>query len=127
MPRTSTKTRCVALSAIALLAFAGCDSSYNSGTEPSTTRHAVGTTPTTDSPAERCTFMRDASLAGSAVFYANSAPNRFPVTFTDMTTTTPPALEAPSDAVVAATTITGDGWTLTMAGGGATRSTFTCD
>ena len=127
MPTTTANRRRVSLSLIALLAFAGCDSSYNSGTEPSTTRHAVQTTPTTDSPADRCTFMRDASMAASAVFYANAVPNRFPVTFTEMTSTNPPALEAPSGTVVAATTITGAGWTLTMTGGGATRPTYTCN
>jgi hypothetical protein len=126
MPTTTANTRRVSLSLIALLALAGCDSSYNSGTEPSTTRHAVQTTPTTDRAADTCRAMRDASMAASAVFYANAVPNRFPVTFTDMTTTNPPELAPPNDAVVAATTITGDGWTLTMTGGGATRPTYTC-
>ena len=127
MPTTTANTRRVSLALIALLAFAGCDSSYNSGTEPSTTRHAVETTPTTDRAADTCRAMRDASRAASAVFYANSTPNKWPATFTEMTTTNPPELAPPNDAVVAATTITGDGWTLTIAGGGATRPTFTCD
>jgi hypothetical protein len=61
------------------------------------------------------------------VFYANSAPSKWPATFTDMTTGNPPVLDPPSGAVVTATTITGDGWTLTMTGGGASRPTFTCD
>jgi hypothetical protein len=71
--------------------------------------------------------MRDAARAASAVFYANSAPNKWPATFTDLTTGNPPVLDPPNDAAVAATTITGDGWKLTITGGGATRPTYTCD
>ena len=113
------------VSLIALVAFAGCSSSSKTATEPSTTGHAVEAAPTSDSSG-LCHAMRDASKAASAVFYANSTLSTFPTTFTDMTTDEPPELEAPAGAVVTATSITGEGWTLTVTGGGATAPTFTC-
>ena len=71
--------------------------------------------------------MRDASKAASAVFYANSATSVFPHAFTDMTSGSPKVLDPPSGATVTASKITGDGWTLTMSGGGSTTPIFTCD
>ena len=87
----------------------------------------LGTKSTTNSAADACRAMGDASKAASAVFYANSAPSVFPHAFTDMTSGNPKMLDPPSHATVTASKISGDGWTLTMSGGGATTPTFTCD
>jgi hypothetical protein len=85
------------------------------------------TAPATNSPADTCRATRDASKAASAAFYANSSPYEFPHAFTDMTRGSPKVLDPPSGATVTASTITGDGWTLTMSGGGSTMPIFTCD
>jgi len=72
-----------------------------------------------------CATTADASRAASTVHFANT--NAYPNSFDDMTGTTPPELEVSPDLTQAATTLTGTGWTLTMAGGGgATAPTFTC-
>jgi hypothetical protein len=106
-----------------------CEAQYGVGNCVS--RHGkfvpLATTPTRNSAADTCRSMSDASKAASAVFYANSAPNAFPHAFTDMTRGRPKMLDPPGDATVSASKITGDGWTLTMSGGGATAPTFTCD
>jgi hypothetical protein len=106
-----------------------CEAQYGVGNCVS--RHGkfvpLGTRSIASSPADTCQAMGDASKAASAVFYANAAPNRFPHAFTDMTRGSPKVLDPPGDATVTASKITGDGWTLTMSGGGATTPIFTCD
>ena len=69
-----------------------------------------------------CTASLDAAKAGSVVYFAQSGA--YPDEFTDMTAAD--ALEPPSDVTVNATTLVADGWTLTIAGGGASKPTFTC-
>lgn len=73
-----------------------------------------------------CSATADASTAAAAAFYAQDATNQWPTTFTAMTGATPALLKVQGGATVAANTVTGKGWTLTMAGGGATEPTFTC-
>ena len=81
----------------------------------------VGTL-TDQGEASACTASLDASKAAAIVYFAQSGA--YPDSFTDMTGAD--ALSAPSDVTVAATTLTGNGWTLTRSGGGATRPTFVC-
>lgn len=72
-----------------------------------------------------CSATADAAKAASAVFYANSATNSFPSTFTAMQGP-PVVLDVPSGVTVAAGTLTAKNWKLDIAGGGATAPTFTC-
>jgi prepilin-type N-terminal cleavage/methylation domain-containing protein len=65
-----------------------------------------------------CSATADAVKAAQAVHYANSGA--YPTTFTAMTGTTPPELEASGDVTVNALTIVGKGWTLTGVSGGGT-------
>jgi general secretion pathway protein G len=81
----------------------------------------VGTL-TDQGEASACTASLDASKAAAVVYFAQNAA--YPTSFLDMTADD--ALSAPSDVTVAATTLTGSGWTLTLSGGGATRPTFVC-
>jgi prepilin-type N-terminal cleavage/methylation domain-containing protein len=81
----------------------------------------VGTL-TDQGEASACTASLDASKAAAIVYFAQNGA--YPDSFTDMTGAD--ALSAPSDVTVAATTLTGNGWTLTLSGGGATRPTFVC-
>jgi hypothetical protein len=74
----------------------------------------------------QCAASKDAAKASSAVFFANSQTSQYPTTFNDLTHGTPRLWVQPVGVTVANDTMTGDGWTLTMAGGGATAPTFTC-
>jgi prepilin-type N-terminal cleavage/methylation domain-containing protein len=69
-----------------------------------------------------CTASLDASKAASVVYFAQNGA--YPTTFTAMVAAD--ALEPPTDVTVADGTLTADGWTLTIAGGGASKPTFTC-
>ena len=86
-----------------------------------------------------CTATQDSAQAAAAAFYANNNNNSawttangaWPTTFLQMTTVnaaapvnSPAVLEA-NGSTVAAGTITGSNWTLTMAGGGTSEPTFT--
>jgi type IV pilus assembly protein PilA len=96
---------------------------------------------TTTSGKSACTATKDSATAAAAAFYANNNNSSvwtvttnggpWPKTFTDMTTVsasapvnTPAVLEA-NGSTVAATTITGSNWTLTIGGGGNSPTTFT--
>jgi prepilin-type N-terminal cleavage/methylation domain-containing protein len=87
-----------------------------------------------------CTATQDSAKAAAAAFYANNNNTSawtttnggpWPKTFTDMTTdkvsapvNSPAVLEA-NGSTVAAGTITGSNWTLTIGGGGNAETTFT--
>jgi hypothetical protein len=71
-----------------------------------------------------CVSTRDAAEAASSAVFTNTG--RYPASFTEMTTGRAPALIAGQDTKVAADTLAGKGWTLTMHGGGATAPVFTC-
>jgi type IV pilus assembly protein PilA len=78
-----------------------------------------------------CQATADAAKAASAVFYANSANNSFPTTFTQMDGTGVPAtvvLDIPSGVQkTSATQLKGKSWTLDMtAGAGGAAPTFAC-
>lgn len=70
-----------------------------------------------------CTASLDAAKAGTVVYFAQNAS--YPAEFDDMTGTG--ALEVPTDVTVGTTTLTADGWTLTMTpGSGGAKPTFAC-
>jgi prepilin-type N-terminal cleavage/methylation domain-containing protein len=70
-----------------------------------------------------CTASLDASKAGAVVYFAQNGS--YPDEFTDMTAAS--ALEPPTDVTVNPNTLEAEGWTLTIAGGGAaSKPTFTC-
>jgi prepilin-type N-terminal cleavage/methylation domain-containing protein len=77
-----------------------------------------------------CQASGDAAKAASAVFYANSAAGTYPADFHDLVTPNKvydiPSGVSPIAPAVGDLVLTGKGWTLTMAGGGATAPTFTC-
>ena len=77
------------------------------------------------SPADACNTMDDASKAASAVFYANNG-GAYPKTFGDMENGNPQLLELSLGATGTGTVLTGNGWKLTMTGGGTTMPIFTC-
>jgi hypothetical protein len=77
------------------------------------------------SPAGVCNTMDDASKAASAVFYANNV-GAYPKTFGDMENGNPRLLDLSLGATGTGTVLTGNGWKLTMTGGGTTMPTFTC-
>ena len=62
-----------------------------------------------------CTATQDASTAASAVYFASTGG--YPINFSVMTATSPPALTLQTGVTMGAspfTTLTGSGWTLTM-------------
>ena len=71
-----------------------------------------------------CFATRDAARAAEAIVYANTS--RYPTTFAEMTMSNPPVLVPPDGVSVTADQLEGEGWTLTMSGGGATAPRFTC-
>ncbi len=73
-----------------------------------------------------CAASRDAAKAGSVVHKANSATGQYPTTFDDMLTAAPPELELGDATQTNATTLAGNGWTLTISGGGNTAPVFAC-
>ena len=75
--------------------------------------------------ASACSATIDASRSASAVFYANNN-GKYPTAFTDLTTTNPALLDL-HGVTVGATTLTGNGWTVTMVPGAKAtdRTTFT--
>jgi hypothetical protein len=77
-------------------------------------------------PADQCASSKDAATASTAVFFANSPTSQYPTTFNDLTHGTPRVMAPPKRVTVTNDAMTGDGWTLVMAGGGATAPTFTC-
>jgi len=89
------------------------------------------TTPTTESGADSCQALGDASKAASAVFYANSSPSSFPSDYFDLTSPQKvldiPSGVTPNPPAAGDKVLTGKGWTLTMSAGGATAPIFTCD
>jgi prepilin-type N-terminal cleavage/methylation domain-containing protein len=88
----------------------------------------VGIAGLTDKGAKSaCAATADAAKAASVVHYANTNPSVYPTTFVAMTGTTPPELDLGSKVVNTAGVLSGPGgWTLTIGGGGAAPSTFTC-
>ena len=78
-----------------------------------------------------CTQSRDGAKAASAAFYANQSPNAWPANFqamaTQSATNSPPVFEVPASSSWTSNMILkGNGWNLTMSGGGATQPTFAC-
>jgi prepilin-type N-terminal cleavage/methylation domain-containing protein len=74
-----------------------------------------------------CKASADAAKAGSVVYYSTNG-YEYPTTFNDMTGVSPAALTLPEGVTVDSTgkIVSGDGWTLTLGGGGTTMPTFTC-
>jgi len=71
-----------------------------------------------------CSATVDAAKAAAAVHYANTN-GQYPATFAAMTGTNPPELTLASGVNDGGTTLTGNGWTVTMTGGGTVANTFT--
>jgi hypothetical protein len=63
-------------------------------------------------------------MSASNVVYTTTGS--YPTTFRQLTSGKSPLLIAGQGTTVAAITMTGPGWKLTMSGGGATLPTFTC-
>jgi hypothetical protein len=89
---------------------------------------ACGTSTITKAPhvasLTACASTRDAAVSAGNVVYATTGS--YPTTFTQMTSAKSPLLIPGDGTTVAATTIAGPGWKLTMTGGGAAPPTFTC-
>jgi prepilin-type N-terminal cleavage/methylation domain-containing protein len=78
-----------------------------------------------------CTTSSDGAKASSAAYYANQSPNSWPANFqamaTQSATNSPPVFEVPASSSWTSNMILkGNGWNLTMSGGGATQPTFAC-
>ncbi len=71
-----------------------------------------------------CSATVDAAKAAAAVHYANTG-GQYPASFAAMTGTNPPELTLASGVKDNGTTLTGNGWTVTMTGGGSGPNTFT--
>lgn len=69
-----------------------------------------------------CTASLDAAKASSVVYFAQTGS--YPTTFTSMVADG--TLEPASDVTVTDGALTADGWALSIAGGGASKPTFTC-
>lgn len=69
-----------------------------------------------------CTASLDAAKAGAVVYFAQNAGHAG--SFTDMIADG--ALTVPSDVTAAATTLTGQGWTLTLTPNAGALPTFAC-
>jgi hypothetical protein len=82
---------------------------------------------TTTSPADRCAATATSALSAVGAFWAASRTHRYPTTFAALADTTPPILSLPLNGLrVTARQLIGNGWTLTMHGGGTIIPTFTC-
>lgn len=69
-----------------------------------------------------CKASLDAAKAGAVVYFAQNAA--YAASFTTMISDG--ALTVPDDVTAAATTLTGQGWTLTLTGDGTAAPTFAC-
>ena len=69
-----------------------------------------------------CVATKDASVAASAAYEADNGT--WPTSFSDLTNAN--VLVLPADATVSGRTLLGNGWTLTMSGGGSSPNTFAC-
>lgn len=83
-----------------------------------------GSSTTIGATVSQCKAWRDAANAAGAVFYVNEG--HYPTTFADLTAGKPPTLQLTDDVTVAVDTLQGNGFTLTMSGGGTTVATFAC-
>jgi hypothetical protein len=75
-----------------------------------------------------CNASAAAARSASTSFYVGSS-GAYPAKWSDLTATNPPAFTLPAGVVINAgnpAQLDGRGWTMTMAGGGATEPSFTC-
>lgn len=74
-----------------------------------------------------CRASADAAGSASTLYFASSGS--YPVKWSDLTASNPPMYKLATHVVVNGgnpTELDGDGWKLTMAGGGVSEPTFTC-
>jgi hypothetical protein len=75
-----------------------------------------------------CKASAAAADSASSLYFANSG-GRYPVKWSDLTASTPPLYQLATNVVINVANpmeLDGNGWRLTMAGGGTTAPTFTC-
>jgi prepilin-type N-terminal cleavage/methylation domain-containing protein len=70
-----------------------------------------------------CQASKDAAKAASAVYYNNNS-GQYPNSFDQLTAGAKPALETADGVTATGTTMAGNGWSVTMSGGGGTANTF---
>ena len=76
-----------------------------------------------------CKALADAARSASTLYFANAGGRSYPVKWSDMTTSTPPAYKLASNVVINGANpkeLDGRGWRLIVSGGGANSPTFTC-
>ena len=74
-----------------------------------------------------CAASTDAAITSSSIFFTNKGT--YPTRWSEMTTTDPPVFVLHENVTINPTKpkeLDGKGWTLTIAGGGATPPTFGC-
>jgi prepilin-type N-terminal cleavage/methylation domain-containing protein len=74
-----------------------------------------------------CAASADAARTASGMYYSNMGT--FPTRWSDMTTASPPVYELANGVTInrrRRRELDGQGWELTMTGGGTTNPTFTC-
>jgi len=75
-----------------------------------------------------CAASADAARSASTLYFVNSG-GTYPVTWSDMTTSSPPIYKLATNVVINAGNpreLDGRGWKLIVSGGGASEPTFTC-
>ena len=106
------------------LVLVACGGGSKTALVAATTTTVAATTTTTD-PAHGCAATATSALSAVEVFWAASRTHQYPTTFAALAATTPPLLSL-HDLHVTAKQLIGNGWTLTMRGGGTIIPTFTC-
>lgn len=71
-----------------------------------------------------CAATLDAAQSAAAVHYTNNQ-GQYPTSFTQMETATPPELTVANGVKDTGASLAGNGWTITIAGGGAVPNTWT--
>jgi hypothetical protein len=74
---------------------------------------------------QACLATRDAVDTAGAIVWANKG--KYPATFGVLTSGPAPLLSLPDGVTVSGKTLKGNGWTLTMSGGGDEPPTLTCE
>lgn len=99
----------------------------NSGSRASSARTTSSTGGGNGIARNACRASADAAGSASTLYFASRGS--YPVKWSDLTASNPPMYKLATNVVVNAgnpTELDGDGWKLTMAGGGVREPTFTC-
>ena len=102
------------------------ESAGSGGTNPggNGSRSAIG-----ESSMLVCRANADAAISASTYYFTNNGGTSYPLQWSDLTTSTPPVYQLPSNVVIDGANpkeLDGPGWKPFMSGGGPSPTTFVC-